>query len=314
MRKIVEFVIFLFFLFSLSERLNVFAQDPNDPGQPDTVYYVGAGLHSGYDLYVPPGPGPFDVKIDMCIWTDNDVQGVTFPCVDRCYNASTYPTFLAPTKNTDALLFTGTLLDNSGFIKSLNLAGTITPTPPHFNLGAANFAGEMFQETRGVLAHLTFTVTGVGCICLDTVFAYYPPPTGVTCLLVDTLANGYVPIVNAQCFNVMVDPSSCPTENEEGPSAFALLGNYPNPFNPATSIQFRVGSLEFREAVHTTLTIYNILGQRVITLLNEDKLPGEYKLVWDGKDDKGVPVGSGIYLYRLVAGDFSATKRMILIK
>ena len=314
MRKIVGFTIFLLLLISWAENPDLFAGDANDPGQPDTVYYVGAGLHSGFDLYVPPGPGPHDVYIDCYVKTDNDVQGVTFPCVDRCYNASTYPTFLDPTKNTDALLFTGTLLDNAGFSKSLNLAGTVTPTPPHFSFGAANFTGEMFHETRGVLTHLTFTVTGVGCICLDTVFTYYPPPTGVSCLLVDTLANGYVPIVKAQCFNVVVDPSSCPTENEEGASAFALLGNYPNPFNPSTSIQFRVGSLEFREPVHTRLTIYNIIGQRVRTLVDEAKLPGEYKVVWDGKDENREPVSSGIYLYKLVAGDFSATKRMILIK
>jgi hypothetical protein len=116
------------------------------------------------------------------------------------------------------------------------------------------------------------------------------------------------------------------------PTNFALLGNYPNPFNPATSIQFRVGSLEFRKPIHTTqksvnssqfivnspshitLSIYNILGQRVKTLVNEDKLPGEYKVVWDGKDENGEPVSSGIYFYKLVAGDFCATKKMILIK
>jgi len=95
---------------------------------------------------------------------------------------------------------------------------------------------------------------------------------------------------------------------------FSLSQNYPNPFNPATTIQFRVGSLEFREPVHTTLKIYNIRGQLVKTLLNEDKLPGEYKVIWDGKDDKGNEVSSGIYFYRVKAGDEVMVKKMILVK
>lgn len=98
------------------------------------------------------------------------------------------------------------------------------------------------------------------------------------------------------------------------PSSFSLSQNYPNPFNPTTRIQFRVGSLEFRQSIHTTLTIYNILGQRVRTLVNENKSPGRYEILWDGKDDKGKEVSSGVYFYQFKAGEFKETKRMVLLR
>jgi hypothetical protein len=107
-------------------------------------------------------------------------------------------------------------------------------------------------------------------------------------------------------------------ENQEEPKNlpedFTLGQNYPNPFNPSTSIQFRVGSLEFTEPVHITLTIYNILGQRVKTLVNEDRLPGEYSVVWNGKDEEGKEVTSGIYFYRLKSEKFEKSMKMTLLR
>jgi len=98
------------------------------------------------------------------------------------------------------------------------------------------------------------------------------------------------------------------------PNVYSLDQNYPNPFNPSTKIQFRVGSLEFGEPVHTTLIIYNILGQKVRTLVDEKRLPGRYELIWDGKDDKGREATSGVYFYRLEADGFRETKKMILLR
>jgi len=97
---------------------------------------------------------------------------------------------------------------------------------------------------------------------------------------------------------------------------FSLSQNYPNPFNPATTIPFQVNSsrLIVHSPIHTTLTIYNILGQKVRALVDEEKLPGEYKIVWDGKDDRGNEVSSGIYFYRVKAGDEIVVKKMVLVK
>ncbi len=105
-------------------------------------------------------------------------------------------------------------------------------------------------------------------------------------------------------------------EKESLPYAFTLSQNYPNPFNPATTIPFQVRSLEFGVCgpIHTTLTIYNILGQKVRTLLDEKKLPGSYQIIWDGKDEKGNQASSGIYFYQLKVKDYKETRKMNLLK
>jgi len=102
---------------------------------------------------------------------------------------------------------------------------------------------------------------------------------------------------------------------------FSLEQNYPNPFNLTTFIPFTVPSRPVNSSqfmVHSpptvSLTIYNILGRKVKTLLNEEKLPGHYRVTWDGKDEKGHEVGSGVYLYRLKIGDYERTKKMVLLK
>ncbi len=98
------------------------------------------------------------------------------------------------------------------------------------------------------------------------------------------------------------------------PPHFELSQNYPNPFNPSTRIQFGVGSLKFGEPVHTALKIYNILGQLVRTLVDEEKAPGNYEAIWDGKDDSGKDVSSGIYFYQLKTEDYTSIKKMVLLR
>jgi len=104
--------------------------------------------------------------------------------------------------------------------------------------------------------------------------------------------------------------------SEKLPLTFELYQNYPNPFNPTTTIPFTVYGSRFivDSPIRTTLRIYNIRGQLVKTLLNENKLPGEYKIIWDGKDDKGNEVSSGVYFYQLKAGEQKKIHKMLLIK
>ena len=100
------------------------------------------------------------------------------------------------------------------------------------------------------------------------------------------------------------------------PFTFTLGQNYPNPFNPTTIIPFSLktqGSM-FKGAVRTTLIIYNILGQKIKTLVDDEKMPGSYEVQWNGKDDKGKEVSSGIYFYRIQAGSFCKTAKMSLLK
>ena len=99
-------------------------------------------------------------------------------------------------------------------------------------------------------------------------------------------------------------------ENLTIPTQFALHQNYPNPFNPSTQISFDVP--EGSELV--SLNIYNILGKKVSTLLNNVVNPGKHKIEWNAKDNEGNPVASGIYFYELSSSSFTARKKMLLIR
>jgi len=104
--------------------------------------------------------------------------------------------------------------------------------------------------------------------------------------------------------------------DEHLPKEFTLSQNYPNPFNPSTTIPFRVYGSRFivHSPIHTTLIVYNILGQKVRTLVDEEKLPGNYRVIWDGKDNSGKEIGSGIYFYRLKTKDYTTAKKMVLLR
>jgi hypothetical protein len=92
--------------------------------------------------------------------------------------------------------------------------------------------------------------------------------------------------------------------NVERPYTTALSQNYPNPFNPSTRIGFEVADYGL-----VTLKVYDVLGCEMATLLSEVKQPGEYSVQFDG-----LKLSSGVYFYRLTAGNLVATKRMILMK
>jgi hypothetical protein len=96
------------------------------------------------------------------------------------------------------------------------------------------------------------------------------------------------------------------------PAQCALFQNYPNPFNIQTDIRYQIFDTRF--PIHTTLKIYNILGQEVRTLVDEMQIPGQYNVLWDGLDNYGIQVSSGPYFYRLRSHSFSETKGMMLLK
>jgi hypothetical protein len=94
-----------------------------------------------------------------------------------------------------------------------------------------------------------------------------------------------------------------------GPKVTKLAGNYPNPFNPTTSIKFEMSKQD-----HVEIEIYNIKGQKVKTLVNDIKEPGFHEIVWTGNDNNNKKVGSGVYFYKMKTSNYSSTKKMLLIK
>ena len=93
------------------------------------------------------------------------------------------------------------------------------------------------------------------------------------------------------------------------PTTFVLAQNYPNPFNPTTTINFQLPSNEFVE-----LKVYNQLGQEVRSLAKSNYEAGSHSIVWDGKNNSGNSVASGVYIYRIKAGKYSKSLKMNLIR
>ncbi len=117
--------------------------------------------------------------------------------------------------------------------------------------------------------------------------------------------------LTAMCIGTSVDSTllDIDQENDNKINNFHLSQNHPNPFNPITKIEYSIP-----RTMYISLTIFNPLGQKVRTLINQKQTPGQHTVVWDGKDDNGRNVASGIYLYRLKTKDFVQTKKMILLK
>ncbi|MDZ7291336.1 MAG: carboxypeptidase regulatory-like domain-containing protein [candidate division KSB1 bacterium] len=109
--------------------------------------------------------------------------------------------------------------------------------------------------------------------------------------------------------NMPETPTAVDESMREVPTKFDLAQNYPNPFNPETSIKYQVPV-----RTNVSLRIYNALGQEVRILVNGVKEPGIHTANWDGKDNNGRQLSTGIYLFRLEAGDFVMTRKMVLVK
>jgi hypothetical protein len=108
----------------------------------------------------------------------------------------------------------------------------------------------------------------------------------------------------------LIDPLSLSKDDEHIIEDFALFPNYPNPFNPVTVIPYQVS-----ERSCISISVFNTLGERVKMLVDgESQTPGKYQVTWDGTNDQGQPVSSGIYFYRMEAGQFKITRKMIYIR
>lgn len=133
-----------------------------------------------------------------------------------------------------------------------------------------------------------------------------PTPTDTTYYRVSAVdTSGYAGGFSGEAVSVPGTASGV----ETSPVRFSLLQNYPNPFNPSTTISFSVAA-----RVRVDLVVYDVAGRRVRTLVGDDRVPDVYKVTWDGTNDSGERVASGIYFYRLQAGTYTQTRKMVLVK
>ncbi|MCK4653417.1 MAG: T9SS type A sorting domain-containing protein [Candidatus Cloacimonetes bacterium] len=142
----------------------------------------------------------------------------------------------------------------------------------------------------------TYAYSHVVDVYVDTFSVYYPTET-----------HAY-PIENFS-FDILHVPTGTLANNILIDYSAIQMTNYPNPFNPETKIQYSIP-----QETNIVVKIYNIKGQKIKTLVNEVLPAGEHSAIWNGKDSNGNRVSSGIYFYKLKAGDFQKVKKMILLK
>ncbi|MGB8658345.1 MAG: FlgD immunoglobulin-like domain containing protein [Candidatus Zixiibacteriota bacterium] len=169
----------------------------------------------------------------------------------------------------------------------------------------------------GLLSHkltatMTFWIQDSMTICMDSCF--WPPSNQFGFFRADAkffvprMGTAHDPASYEVCFRSS-DVKEVSGTDEARPSQFSLSQNHPNPFNPTTNFQFTVS-----RTAHVKIEVFNIVGRRVRTLVDKEMSPGVYMADWNGTDGSGSPVSSGIYFYRMQAGDFSGMKKMLLLK
>jgi len=158
-----------------------------------------------------------------------------------------------------------------------------------------------------VIATLYLSVNGASSAETTMIASTTLSPAGGL-LLGDTSAapSGYEPAFVPGIVNT---PVAVWEDDGTLPSKFELGQNYPNPFNPQTSFRIALPTPQ-----HVTFDIYNLLGQRVVRLYDGTAPAGYLELSWGGRDQSGRPVGSGVYFYRVDAGDLQQVRKMVLLK
>jgi len=310
-------------------------EDPNDVGSCDT-------LHVEPYSYALPGSYPADVEVALRVTHDvptpltDSLGGLVIPLCFTSSNAAANAT-IDPTKNNLYLApFPPNLLENSIFQHLPDMA-TQTETNWMMDLSeqymtapglawstilldlttqsnifwltaiGADPTNQMLgDESRALLATITFTIDDTTTLCIDSCFQ---PPTG-RLLFSDKGGTGtFIPRHNLPFCYISTDVREMPELADSRPPEFSLSQNYPNPFNPVTNVEFSVS-----RTAHVKLDIFNIVGQKVRTLVDEEMKAGKYVVDWDGKDENAHWVSSGIYFYRMKAEDFSDMKKMLLVK
>jgi hypothetical protein len=342
MRRVLSILMVLSVVAFAASSWSVCPQEPNDSGECDTLH-IEPWDPDIQQLREAAG-GPYLVRVllrvtcDIVVDTVDSIAAFVLPlCYEKKTNLSKYCRVPADSNTFDLYPFPpeylersifrhmGTAPEDSNWMMQLSedlVGGRAWDTIVRDCDDTSHWWVTMFptgsQDQRFwsgyriLLATMTFVLEDTMTVCIDTCF--WPPNSRVS--YVGDTGIGKIPRPGTgtgsfeMCFGPSVSYVREIGDFEEGrPSEFSLSQNYPNPFNPYTNFRFTLA-----KSAHVKIEIFNIVGQRVRTLVDEDMKAGVYLADWDGKDEKGNAVSSGIYFYRMQAGDFSDMKKMLLVK
>jgi hypothetical protein len=267
-------------------------------------WYDDETLHGNNSKWQNPGGGfgtscatwgdPQTCFADATAGPDFSYQlyGASTTCGDPCED---YTNFLARCTSSGLLQARVVLRDNIAHSGEMVM----------FQVDETIYAATIGDNGTSSRASISITSPGAGdhtVSLIDPAGCF--PPIVVTCLLAKESANQEWEADDARWA-----AEARKIEVQAAPTATKLLGNYPNPFNPTTAISYQLSADNW-----VALKIYNTLGEEVATLVNEFQTAGYKSATWNGRNDAGSPVASGIYIYRLTTGNVVKSEKMMFMK
>ena len=227
-----------------------------------------------------------------CAWIDD----VVFPSSGEQVGVPVFVTDVVNVSFGEVLIgdtaFRPITISNSG---TASMLGTITTAAPFWLGSDPSMPSLSLDYTLGVGEYMVFNLN----------FA----PTAWMVYNGELIITSDDPNALVTTIPITGSGSGADLDDQVNPIVTALKGNYPNPFNPTTTISFSL-----KQKTSVSLEIYNILGQKVCTLANGEFDSGNYSVPWNGRDGKNRPVSSGVYFYKMKAGKYTSTKKMIMMK
>lgn len=279
-RHRIRALIFFLVFFCLTSFNFALAQDP---GTPDTC------IIQRIEKVLPNS----QVVVDIYVYNDENLGGITIPLVYPDTNSTL-------DVRCDSIVFAGTRSASATLVSD---TASIQNNKHRLVVYAVWFVGDLAPGS-GSVAKIYFSTGSTWDSTLSVaVDSQFYPPTSELAFVDPTGSVTFIPVFHKGALDVK--EVNTPTK----PTVFSLAQNYPNPFNPKTMIRFALPKDSW-----VKLEVYNILGQKVKTLVDEKLAAGVKEVEWDGKDSKGLEVASGIYFYRIKADDFSDVKKMVMLK
>jgi hypothetical protein len=247
---------------------------------------------------IGPAPANSSVAVDVRLFNDENIGGFTIPL--------SFDTTVSLDVTCDSIHWSSRFWTNLPYAYAGDgpISDYIDDANNKLNIWAV-WGTDTLPPGNGVIATIHFT-TGPGWNETDKVYLN-PTSYGANSGIVLSSLDGYE--LDFEFLGGVTGIRELEEPGEAIPEVFNLSQNYPNPFNPQTIIRFTLPSDTW-----VKVEVFNILGQRVKTLVDQHLSAGAKEVSWDGKNSKGVEVGSGIYFYRIQTKEFTDVRRMVLLK